>query len=208
MTRIAKAPARTYRSELRAQQADETRARILDATVRVMARGLASLSIPAVAREAGVSVPTVYRHFATKRRPPGGDLPARRAAGRLRRACRPRLDRRASGRCARATSQRLDSLGRPGARGHGKPGRRRGAGTPACRIGSRCIRRSPIRSSRSSSEADQRPDRAAPGGPHVRHRRCACGATISALSVDEAADDVDWIVQARHRRRTPRGSER
>jgi AcrR family transcriptional regulator len=31
-----------------------------------MARGLASTSIPAVAREAGVSVPTVYRHFRTK----------------------------------------------------------------------------------------------------------------------------------------------
>jgi AcrR family transcriptional regulator len=32
-----------------------------------MARGLATTSIPAVAREAGVSVPTVYRHFRTKR---------------------------------------------------------------------------------------------------------------------------------------------
>lgn len=31
-----------------------------------MARGLASLSIPEVAREAGVSVPTVYRHFGSK----------------------------------------------------------------------------------------------------------------------------------------------
>jgi AcrR family transcriptional regulator len=31
-----------------------------------MATGVASLSIPAVAREAGVSVPTVYRHFGTK----------------------------------------------------------------------------------------------------------------------------------------------
>jgi AcrR family transcriptional regulator len=31
-----------------------------------MARGVATLSIPAVAREAGVSVPTIYRHFATK----------------------------------------------------------------------------------------------------------------------------------------------
>jgi AcrR family transcriptional regulator len=31
-----------------------------------MARGIASLSVPAVAREAGVAVPTVYRHFATK----------------------------------------------------------------------------------------------------------------------------------------------
>jgi AcrR family transcriptional regulator len=66
MTRIATGTVRAYRSQLRAQQAEETRARILDATVRVMARGLAYVSIPAVAREAGVSVPTVYRHFATK----------------------------------------------------------------------------------------------------------------------------------------------
>jgi len=67
MTRIANGAGRAYRSELRAQQAEETRARILDATVRVMADGLAYVSIPAVAREAGASVPTVYRHFATKR---------------------------------------------------------------------------------------------------------------------------------------------
>ncbi len=32
-----------------------------------MAQGIASVSIPAVARDAGVSVPTIYRHFATKR---------------------------------------------------------------------------------------------------------------------------------------------
>lgn len=57
---------RPYRSELRESQAEETRARILDATLRVMRTGLASLSVPAVAREAGVSVPTVYRHFRTK----------------------------------------------------------------------------------------------------------------------------------------------
>lgn len=68
MNRIANVEgARPYRSELRKRQLDETRRRILDATVRVMARGLASTSIPAVAREAGVSVPTVYRHFRTKR---------------------------------------------------------------------------------------------------------------------------------------------
>jgi AcrR family transcriptional regulator len=66
MTRIANPPTRTYRSDLRAQQSDETRARILDAALKVIARGLATLSIPAVAREAGVSVPTVYRHFGTK----------------------------------------------------------------------------------------------------------------------------------------------
>lgn len=66
MTRIANRGGRTYRSQLRAQQAEETRARILDATGRVMAGGLAFVSIPQVAREAGVSVPTIYRHFPTK----------------------------------------------------------------------------------------------------------------------------------------------
>ncbi len=66
MTRVSNPAARSYDSPLRAQQAEETRGRILDAAVRVMARGIASLSVPAVAREAGVSVPTVYRHFGTK----------------------------------------------------------------------------------------------------------------------------------------------
>lgn len=59
--------ARSYRSELREQQTVATRERILDATTRVLAKGLAEVTIPAVAREAGVSVPTVYRHFGTKR---------------------------------------------------------------------------------------------------------------------------------------------
>lgn len=68
MTRISNRPkAREYRSELRAEQAESTRGRILDATLRVIAGGLAGVTIPAVAREAGTSVPTVYRHFATKR---------------------------------------------------------------------------------------------------------------------------------------------
>src|SRR5688500_6619893 len=67
MTRLAKCSTRTYRSGLRAEQTEETRTRILDATIRVIATGLASLSVPTVAREAGVSVPTIYRHFATKR---------------------------------------------------------------------------------------------------------------------------------------------
>ncbi len=58
--------ARTYDNELRAEQADATRRRILDALVRTIARGVAALSVPAVAREAGVSVPTVYRHFKSK----------------------------------------------------------------------------------------------------------------------------------------------
>jgi AcrR family transcriptional regulator len=66
MTRLVNKATRTYRSDLRAEQAEETRGRILDAALRVMTTGVASLSIPAVAREAGVSVPTVYRHFGTK----------------------------------------------------------------------------------------------------------------------------------------------
>lgn len=66
MTHIANNAGRAYRSQLRAQQAEETRARILDATIRVMGGGLAFVSIPAVAREAGVSVPTIYRHFGSK----------------------------------------------------------------------------------------------------------------------------------------------
>jgi AcrR family transcriptional regulator len=67
MTHIVNAKGRAYHSELRAQQAEETRGRIIDAAIRVMAGGIATLSIPDVAREAGVSVPTVYRHFGTKR---------------------------------------------------------------------------------------------------------------------------------------------
>jgi AcrR family transcriptional regulator len=66
MTRLANRAGRVYTSKLRAEQAEATRARILDATTPLMARGVATLSIPAVAREAGVSVATVYRHFATK----------------------------------------------------------------------------------------------------------------------------------------------
>jgi AcrR family transcriptional regulator len=65
MARPTAGTMRAY-NELRAEQADETRVRILEATLRVMARGVASVSIPAVAREAGVSIPTVYRHFGTK----------------------------------------------------------------------------------------------------------------------------------------------
>lgn len=66
MKHIANTKSRRYRSDLRAEQADETRNRILEATLRVMARGIASLSVPAIAHEARVSVPTVYRHFGSK----------------------------------------------------------------------------------------------------------------------------------------------
>lgn len=57
---------RTYKSPLRQEQFERTRNRILGATARVLAATDGTLSIPAVAREARVSVPTVYRHFRTK----------------------------------------------------------------------------------------------------------------------------------------------
>ncbi len=58
---------RSYNNAHRSAQAAQTRGVILDALVRVMARDGADLSIPAVAREAGISIRTVYRNFPTKR---------------------------------------------------------------------------------------------------------------------------------------------
>src|SRR3954451_6615076 len=58
---------RPYASQLREEQAEATRERILDGLIRTMARGLDGVSVPAVAQEAGVSVPTVYRHFGSKK---------------------------------------------------------------------------------------------------------------------------------------------
>ena len=55
-----------YHSNLRQEQMRRTHEQILDALVRTIGQGVAGLSIPAVAREAGVSIPTIYRHFHTK----------------------------------------------------------------------------------------------------------------------------------------------
>lgn len=57
---------RTYQSELRAQQARATYARILDAAMAMLRDGARDLSYAALARAARVSVPTVYRHFPTR----------------------------------------------------------------------------------------------------------------------------------------------
>lgn len=59
---------RIYRSPLRDERAVQTRARILDGLVQVLARnGIAELSIPLIARQANVSIPSVYRYFPTKK---------------------------------------------------------------------------------------------------------------------------------------------
>jgi AcrR family transcriptional regulator len=66
MTSSTEKPRRTYRLGRRAEAADETRRRIVEATVRLHAeRGIADTSMKDIAERAGVSVGTVYHHFPT-----------------------------------------------------------------------------------------------------------------------------------------------
>jgi AcrR family transcriptional regulator len=58
---------RRYDNSSRSERALATRRRIVDAAVKVLARGPDELSMPAVAEAAGVSVPTVYRNFPSKK---------------------------------------------------------------------------------------------------------------------------------------------
>lgn len=51
----------------RAKQAQQTRRRILDTVLELLAEGQpAALSIPGVSRRSGISTATIYRHFRTK----------------------------------------------------------------------------------------------------------------------------------------------
>ncbi len=56
-----------YHSQLRQEHMEQTRDLIMEGLIRTMANGAVTWSIPDVAREAGVSVPTVYRYFRTKK---------------------------------------------------------------------------------------------------------------------------------------------
>jgi len=58
---------RTYRSELREDQARATRERILDAVAALLRAGDAELTYVSIARAARVSTPTVYRNFPTRK---------------------------------------------------------------------------------------------------------------------------------------------
>jgi len=61
-------PRRTYHSQRRKEQAEETRARILAAARRLLVeRGFAGATIAAIADEAGTSQETVYQAFGNKR---------------------------------------------------------------------------------------------------------------------------------------------
>lgn len=58
---------KAYHSELRQEQLRRTREQILEGLIKAMAGGITELSIPEVSRQSGVSIPTIYRHFHTKR---------------------------------------------------------------------------------------------------------------------------------------------
>jgi AcrR family transcriptional regulator len=58
---------RTYVSEVRQRQADETRSRIASAALKLLEKkGYAGMTMEAVAQAAGVAVPTVYAIFRSK----------------------------------------------------------------------------------------------------------------------------------------------
>jgi AcrR family transcriptional regulator len=193
MTRIGPRPTRAYRNELREEQAEETRARILDATMRVIATGLATLSVPAVAREAGVSVPTIYRHFRTKRELLAAVYPhAARKAG-LDTIADPRsLDELRP--MIRALLERLDDLDDVSRAAMASPG--------AAEVRHATM---PIRYQRLRRIADSIEPKL---GKSDRDRITRLLAVVTAssslrmwrdhlgLSVDEVAKEVDWIVRA------------
>jgi AcrR family transcriptional regulator len=180
-------------NQVRAAQAQATRARILEATVSVMARGVASVSIPAVAREAGVSVPTVYRHFGTKR-----DLLAAVFPHVVRRAGLDELVPPRSihelGRGVRALFERIDSAGDLA---------RAAAASPAAEE----VRRvdMPARLEMSRRLADSIVPKLTPGDRDRIARLLTILISASALrvwrdhlgsSVEEAANDIDWVIKA------------
>lgn len=67
MGAVKKEPARRYDSTQRRQQAQQNRARVLQAArQRFLAQGYAATKIAEIARDAGVSVETVYKTYATK----------------------------------------------------------------------------------------------------------------------------------------------
>jgi AcrR family transcriptional regulator len=180
-------------NQLRAAQAQATRTRILEATVTVMARGVASVSIPAVAREAGVSVPTVYRHFRTKRDLLAAVFPhvVRRAG--LDELVPPRsIDELGNG--VRALFERIDSAGDLA---------RAAAASPAAEE----VRRvdMPARLEMSRRLADSIVPKLRPGDRDRIARLLTILISASALrvwrdhlgsTVEEAANDIDWVIRA------------
>ena len=68
MTRAVKTPRRAYRSRLRADQAQQTRRRVLESALQLfLDRGYAGTTVAAVADHAGVSPETIYLSLGGKR---------------------------------------------------------------------------------------------------------------------------------------------
>jgi AcrR family transcriptional regulator len=68
MAKAVKGPRRAYRSRLRADQAQETRRRVLEAALQLFVeRGYAGTTVAAVADQAGVSPETIYLALGGKR---------------------------------------------------------------------------------------------------------------------------------------------
>src|SRR5262245_62838949 len=58
---------RTYQSPLRAEQTGQTRERILETFLEMLAEpGVHDVTIPELAKRAGISVRTAFRHFPTR----------------------------------------------------------------------------------------------------------------------------------------------
>jgi len=192
MNRIVSGTLDAY-NQLRAAQAQTTRARILEATLSVMARGVATVSIPAVAREAGVSVPTVYRHFGTKRDLLAAVFPhvVRRAG--LDELAPPRsIDELGNG--VRALFERIDSAGDLA---------RAASASPAAEE----VRRvdMPARLEMSRRLADSIVPELTPGDRDRIARLLTILISASALrvwrdhlgsTVEEAATDIEWVIGA------------
>lgn len=177
----------------RAEQADKTRTRILDATLRVMAEGVATVSVPAVAREAGVSVPTVYRHFGSKRNLLAAVFPHVVLRAGIDELIPPRsIDE--LGRGVRALFERIDSAGDLA---------RAAAASPAAEE----VRRvdMPARLEMSRRLADSIVPKLTPGDRDRIARLLTILVSASALrvwrdhlgsTVEEAASDIDWVISA------------
>lgn len=56
---------RPYKSALRTEQREQTRQRLLDAFKALLEEGRQEVTLPQIARQAGVSPATAYKHFAT-----------------------------------------------------------------------------------------------------------------------------------------------
>ena len=157
-------------------------------------RGVASLSIPRWHARPAVSVPTVYRHFGTKRAPHGGDLPVRAQRAGVNEPPSPRSIDELQGdvRVVRRAAWTRSTISRARPWPARPRPRRRRASMPA-RLECRARWCDSIRAQ--ARESRSRPDRASlavlPISSALRMWQRPSG-----RSVEEVADDIDWSIRA------------